>query len=93
VLTALLRLLRDAAVAARDDRQRLELARQVDLVIAEMDSACCPTTPRPSTTWRAGSASRWAARWTRVPRPGRRDPLGVAASVSSSGRRAPEGRR
>ena len=36
VLTALLRLLRDCAVAARDDRQRVEIARQVDLAVAGM---------------------------------------------------------
>jgi uncharacterized membrane protein len=37
VLTALLRLLRDCAVGARDDQQRIEIARQVDLVVADMD--------------------------------------------------------
>jgi uncharacterized membrane protein len=42
VLTALLRLLRDCAVAARDERQRQEIARQVDLVVAEMDDRLLP---------------------------------------------------
>lgn len=36
VLTALLRMLRDAAVATADDGQRADLARQVDLVVADM---------------------------------------------------------
>jgi uncharacterized membrane protein len=35
VLVALLRMLRDAATAARDDDQRSELRRQVDLVLDE----------------------------------------------------------
>ena len=42
VLTSLLRLLRDCAVAARDDQQRLEVARQIDLVVADMDDGLLP---------------------------------------------------
>ena len=38
VLTALLRMLRDCAVAARDDAQRGELRRQADRILASMDA-------------------------------------------------------
>ncbi|RAY13623.1 DUF2254 domain-containing protein [Actinomadura craniellae] len=39
VLIALLRMLRDVAVAARDDEQRAQIARQTDLVVAEVPSS------------------------------------------------------
>jgi uncharacterized membrane protein len=42
VLTALLRLLRDCAVAARGDRQREQIGRQVQLVLDDMDDALLP---------------------------------------------------
>ena len=42
VLTALLRLLRDCAVATRDEHQRAEIARQVELVVADTDDRLLP---------------------------------------------------
>jgi uncharacterized membrane protein len=38
VLVALLRMLRDAATAARDDQHRDDLGRQVDLIITDLDA-------------------------------------------------------
>ncbi len=39
VLTALLRMLRDVAVATRDDDQRAQVADQTDLIVAELSSS------------------------------------------------------
>jgi uncharacterized membrane protein len=80
VLNALLRMLRDCAVGARDDQQRAEIVRQVALVVAELDDQLLDEDA--ATVHDHARRVRQALdgrRRGRLPRPGGRDPVGERA--------------